>query len=420
MHVALACPDLTGHLNPMTTLGGELARRGYQVTVFGQSPAARFAEKAGIGYVPIGNSDYEAEIAPGRDRLAGLTGLAALKLTGKLLRDIEAIVLKHLPPALRAERVDAIVTDQVTPSGASVAEALGLPAVMACNALALHQEPGVPPPVLGWPYRPGFFGRVRNRAGNRLLHWAAGPMRRTVNEFRAGHRLPPVGQNLTTGFGLAQLAQQPACFDFPRERLPPHFHYTGPWHQSGRDAEVEFPWDRLDGRPLVYASLGTLQNRLGHVFRAIADGCAGLDVQLVLSLGRADAAWDGPTPANAIIVPYAPQLALLDRAAVVVTHAGLNTALESLARGKPMLCLPVTNDQPGVARRVQWLGAGEVLKPGKATGPRVRALVERLLKDGRYRQAAEKGRDQMAGVNGVKLAADIVEQAFRTGQRVMR
>src|SRR5439155_2876258 len=112
------------------------------------------------------------------------------------------------------------------------------------------------------------------------------------------------------------------------------------------------------------ASLGTMQKRLQHVLRAILDGCASLNVQVVLSLGKKEAAWDGPVPANAVVVPFAPQLTLLDRASLLVTHAGLNTALEGLARGLPMLCIPVTNDQPGVARRVEWLGAGEVLKPG--------------------------------------------------------
>ena len=163
-----------------------------------------------------------------------------------------------------------------------------------------------------------------------------------------------------------------------------------------------------------------LQNRLGPVFRAILDGCAALPVQVVLSLGGREATWDGPPPANAVVVPFAPQLKLLERAAVLVTHAGLNTALEGLARGLPMLCLPVTNDQPGVARRVEWLGAGEVLKPGRATAGRVRESVGRLLADGRYRAAAERCRDLLKANPGVARAADIVEEALRTGHRVER
>ena len=38
-------------------------------------------------------------------------------------------------------------------------------------------------------------------------------------------------------------------------------------------------------RPLVYASLGTLQNGSEEIFRTIAEACAGLNAQLVISLG---------------------------------------------------------------------------------------------------------------------------------------
>jgi MGT family glycosyltransferase len=260
---------------------------------------------------------------------------------------------------------------------------------------------------------------LRNRLGNRLLGWAARPIRRVINEFRAAHRLRPIGADVTAGGEeLVQVAQQPAFFDFPRERLPDHFHYTGPWHEPGRDTDVEFPWEKLDGRPVVYASLGTMQNRLGHVFRAIVGACATGDVQLVLALGRRDAAWDGPAPGNAVVVPFAPQLKLLDRAAAVVTHAGLNTVLEALARGRPMVCLPVTNDQPGVARRVEWLGAGVAIKPSRATADRLRPLVRAVLTDPPYRAAADDCRRALADSPGVRGAADVIEKAFATGKRV--
>ena len=66
-------------------------------------------------------------------------------------------------------------------------------------------------------------------------------------------------------------------------------------------------------------------------------------------------------PRDPITVPFAPQLELLKRAAVCITHAGLNTALESLTNGVPMVAIPITNDQPGVAARVRWTRSGEVV-----------------------------------------------------------
>jgi MGT family glycosyltransferase len=420
MHVALYCPDMTGHLNPMTTLGRELARRGHAVTVFGLPPAERYAARAGLGYAGIGADVFEKEIASARGRLAELTGLAAMKLTGRLLADIEAVGFRDLPAAFREHGVEAVVTDQVSAAGACVAEVLGLPLAVACNALSLHQEPGVPPPVLPWAYRRGPVANVRNRVGNLALRWAGKPIRRKIDAYRAAHRLPPAaGVLAATPAELVQVAQQPAFFDFPRARLPAHFHYTGPWHEPTRDGDEPFPWEKLDGRPLVYASLGTLQNRLHHVFTAILSACEPLPVQVVLALGRRDAAWAGPVPANAVVVPFAPQLPLLDRAAAVVTHAGLNTALEALARGLPMVCVPVTNDQPGVAERVRWLGAGEVIRPGRVTAARLRPLLEAIVKQPRYRAAAGECRTKLHAAPGVRGAATLVELAFTTRRKVL-
>lgn len=421
MHVALVCPDMHGHLNPMTTLGRELARRGHRVTVAAQPESRTKAERAGLGFVPVGMPEDESgETAADKATLGDLTGFAALRFTGELLTKTAAIGLRDLPGVLREIGADAVVADQVSPAGVSVAEALGLPFVVACNALAMHQEPGVPPGTLAWPYRTGVLARLWNRAGNLVLQFAARPIYKIVNDYRRTHGLDSIDMGTKHGYGLAQVSQQPGFFDFPRTELPPHFHYTGPWHEPERDKSVSFPWSLLDGRPLVYASLGTLQAGLRHVYQAILDGCSTLDAQLVLALGSPTAVWNGAVPANAVVVPFAPQLELLDRAAAVVTHAGLNTALEALARGKPMVCLPVTNDQPGVASRVTWLGAGVMLRPAKATPDRVRAAVTAVLTDAAYRTAAERCAGQMAEVNGLQVAADVIEQALTTGTRVDR
>jgi MGT family glycosyltransferase len=130
---------------------------------------------------------------------------------------------------------------------------------------------------------------------------------------------------------------------------------------------------------MIYASMGTLQNRLGHVFHAIAEACRGLDADLVISLGGGGAAEGiGKLPGDPIVVPFAPQLELLARASLTITHAGMNTALETLAYGVPAVAIPVGNDQPGVAARLKWSGAGEFLPLSKLRADRLRGLVERV------------------------------------------
>jgi UDP:flavonoid glycosyltransferase YjiC (YdhE family) len=105
---------------------------------------------------------------------------------------------------------------------------------------------------------------------------------------------------------------------------------------------------------------------------------------------------------------------------VAITHAGLNTALESLAQGVPMVAIPITNDQPGVASRLEWLGVAKVVPPTRLTVPRLRASVRSILSERHYRARAQQWKAEIGRADGLKLAADIVERAIETRQPVLR
>jgi hypothetical protein len=76
-------------------------------------------------------------------------------------------------------------------------------------------------------------------------------------------------------------------------------------------------------------------------------------------------------------VNQAPQLPLLGRASLTVTHAGLNTVLESLAQGVPQVAIPVSYDQPGVAARIAHHGTGLVGSLDGLAAPRARGAPAR-------------------------------------------
>ncbi|PQO45771.1 glycosyltransferase [Blastopirellula marina] len=405
MHYGLLTLELHGHLNPMTTLGAELVGRGHQVTLLGSSRAKPFAERAELNWEPLVDS---AEINAGWDKLGELSGLAALKHTGQMVKRNATATRDELPAIIAARQIDALLIDQFAPAGALVAEQQRLPYVVACNALAGHLHSSVPPAPMNWPCGRGPLSRLRNHLANRIV---GSLFDRFAGAGGPGAVSPLMLTDLDRQWGNAMISQQPACFDFPGHPRPIHFHYTAPWHAEGRDEQIAFPWERLDGRPLVFASMGTLQNKLRHVYAAIAESARGLDVQFVLALGSPDAVLDAPVPENVIVVPYAPQLKLLDRASAVITHAGLNTTLEALARGLPMLCLPVTNDQPGIARRVEHLGAGLVLSLGRASAGRIRQALQTIMDNPRFRNRATSLRDEMSGLDGPRMAAEIIEQA---------
>jgi MGT family glycosyltransferase len=257
--------------------------------------------------------------------------------------------------------------------------------------------------------------------GNATYEWIFSGVLRTINRQRRAWDLPPA-RNFNALFSpLAHVSQLPAALELPGRRLPPGFHHTGPWTDPEARASVDFPWSRLDpGRPLVYASMGTLQNGILQTFRMIAEACAGLDLQLVISLGGGkDPALLADLPGDPVVVGYAPQLELIKRSTLTISHGGLNTALESLACGVPMVVLPVTYDQPGVGARVEWSGVGRSIPVERLTVERLRDAVRLVLSEPAYRERAGRLRSSIEAADGLNRAADVIEGAFGTGSRVV-
>jgi MGT family glycosyltransferase len=166
--------------------------------------------------------------------------------------------------------------------------------------------------------------------------------------------------------------------------------------------------------------MGTLQNRLIWVFQTIASACEVLDAQLVISLGGSAKPESLPDlPGNPLIVEYAPQLKLLEKATLMITHAGMNTTMECVKNGVPMVAIPVANDQPGVAARIAWTGAGEVLPLSRLNVPRLRAAIQQVLTQDSYKNNATRLQAAINRAGGVRRAADIVEQAISTNKPVL-
>jgi len=217
---------------------------------------------------------------------------------------------------------------------------------------------------------------------------------------------------------LAVITQTPKEFDFPGIPWPAQFHYAGPFHDDEGRGLVPFPWEQLTGKPLIYASLGTLVNGLEDVYKHILKAVEHLeDVQVVLSVGKNISPENlGRIPSNTIVVRSAPQIELLKRAALCITHAGLNTVLESLAHGVPMVAIPIGYDQPGTAARIAHHGVGEFMELDELTTERLRGLIEKILQDLSYRERADYFRKLISKTRGLDVAADIIEQAFHKYQ----
>jgi len=277
----------TGHLHPLTALGRQLARRGHQVTVFQVADAEPVIRAAGLGFWPIGSADFPLGSLRVKDqRLGRLQGMKALGFIFERFCRHSAVVLRDAPRAMWAAGIDALIVDQAEFAGGTVAERLGLPFATVILTLPLNLDPEVP--FCGFhAYLESSVGaRLRTAAGNARVRALASGLCGLVNRQRQAWGLRPKANLDDFHSDLAQVAQVPAGFDFPQRRLPAQWRYTGPFLDAGGRRSVAFPWERLDAsRPLIFVSMGTLQNGVKCIFRAVAEACAAFPVQTVLSLG---------------------------------------------------------------------------------------------------------------------------------------
>lgn len=419
-NIGIFCLPMPSHLNLFLALGEALARRAHRVVFLGLTDNERKIRAAGFDFL---STDPDS-LAPGTftnlKKSIGKRGTFGAMLAQGRFDEVryEAILRRGPELAVRAA-LDGIVVDQAEACSGSVAEVTELPWVSVASALSMNVESGVPLLFTTWSYSANRLALLRNRAAHFLLDVATRRTRGIINRYRKTWGLPPLSRINDAFSPFAQISQQNAEFDFPRRELPQCFHYVGPIRSQAR-ATVAFPWEKLNGDPLIYASLGTV-NQHSRVFHKIAKACAGLDAQLVLSLGGAGNLEDfRRLPGSPLVVQFAPQIELLDRAAVTITHGGLNTTLESLAAGVPLVAIPINFDQFGVSARIRWTGTGEFIKPRKLTAGRLRSAVTRVLRDPCYRESARKMRDSIQATNGAERCAQIIEQVIATRKPVLR
>jgi MGT family glycosyltransferase len=387
------------------------------VVYFQVADLERPIRAAGLEFRQIGREDFPLGALRARDEeVCKLKGLAALRAGQRGIKRKARMLFRDAPAALRDEGVDALLVDQIEMAGGTVAEHLGLPFVSVAVALPINLDTSVPPCIFPWPHRSGVWARLRNRMGNAAFEWFFSGSLRTINRQRRAWGLPLARDFQALFSRLAQVTQLPAALELPGHHVEPHVHHTGPWTDAAGRAPVDFPWERLDaGRPLVYASMGTLQNGVLRTFQMIAEACAELDLQLVISLGGGqDPALLGNLPGDPVVVGYAPQLDLIRRSTLTISHGGLNTALESLAQGVPLVVLPVAYDQPGVGARVEWAGVGRSIPVGRLTVDRLRDAVRMVLCDPAYRERAGRLRSSIEAADGLDQAANLIEAAFGT------
>jgi zeaxanthin glucosyltransferase len=423
LRIGIVSLPVSGHLNPMSALARKLQSRGHDIVLLSIPDTEPFVLAAGLKFVPVGEDAFpigtlmEVErLFSIQDRWGGLefTFNLMAQVTGRLLRPLASIVCR--------EKIDALVFDTYQPYLELAALNLKIPYIHVSNAVHFDTSGATPLCFFDWPHEDTSEARARNLEGMARFRKLLEPSVAVAKEYASEVGLTVDWTDpAATISKLAWITQTPKQFDFSSSQWPAHFRHTGPFHDGFGRLDIPFPWERLIDAPLVYASMGTLQNGLERVFRMMIDAArTRQDLQFVIVVGnKLDPAQFSNRPDNVILVSSAPQLELLKRAALCITHAGLNTVLEALAQGVPLVAIPITNDQPGVAARIADKHVGEFVPFYQRTSDRLAALIDTVYGDPSYRENARHIQHAIVETDGLTLAAELIEEVLglRKSQR---
>ncbi|MDF2190567.1 glycosyltransferase [Paraflavitalea sp. CAU 1676] len=419
MHFGIISPPVPGHLYPNGMIARELINRGYRVTIYNIPDTQPLIEALGIGFHPIATerfplNTWHTSWAPAR------TGSNLWRHYHVLKQHIAIAkaMLEELPALISQHGIDVLLVDQLQPQGAALAAQADIPFLTLCSILPIAvRRDGRMPPAFAWWHPTGTpLNGLLNRAAHRAAALFSTPYLRMVNHQMRQWQLPAYNSLNDTFSPLLQLGVIPAAFDYPEAAQPPHYIPCGPFVEKRE--QVPFPWASFnkDSRPLIYVSMGTIRNSIAPVYKALLKALEKFTAyKVVLSLGG----WTGNTieldeiPRNILVVGYAPQPELLAQAVLCITHAGPGTVMECVHHGVPMVCIPVTDDQPAMAARVEYHAIGRRIPWRKVNAAKLERAIREVLTDARFTEKCRQLSATIQKDSGASKAADAIEAALK-------
>ncbi|WP_432190310.1 macrolide family glycosyltransferase [Streptomyces sp. Tue6028] len=394
-----------GHVNPSLPIMRELTRRGVNVTYYTSDEFQAVVEDAGCEF-----RGYPANtLGPADIAEATRTG-GPVRVVARILQATETL-LPFLLTDLEADCPAAIAFDSNAIWGRMAAASLGVPTISLMTTIMIGGKD-----LSGLTSRE-WFQSVREAVPGVPATRSA--KRRVVRRF--GKQLYPPAPGLPMRGDLT-IFPVPRWMQSANPRIDERCHFVGPTISlEGRNGHPEPELATvLDGpEPLILVSLGTLHAGSDAFFRACFEALAGLPARVLLTIGpHVDPARLGRPPANTLIRASMPQLEVLRRTAVFVTHGGMNSALEGLACGVPLVLVPQQVEQLVIARVITDRGAGVVLRHNLSNRPvpaaELRAAVEHALTDSSLRTAAHAMGSSLGEEGGAVAAAEAI-QSFLCG-----
>ncbi|WP_205759928.1 macrolide family glycosyltransferase [Arthrobacter sp. PAMC25564] len=390
MHFSFISIPAAGHVNPTLAVVAELVRRGHRVSYFTAANFAPQIEEAGAAFHASG----ENWMALLPDQGPGLParGQLMLPMMKRVFEDLRAS-FPVLVEQLKEDPPDAVCFDAMTISGSMAAEKTGVPAIALMPTYATNEHfsirtllPAAPRPemVEAW-----------TTAGRWLVEFAA----------EQGVRAPRMFDGPPAPFNIVFI---PRAFQPMGETFDERFQFVGPC-VGGRESHAE--WTHEGPKPLLFISLGTTPlNRQPDFFRMCMEAFGQGKWDVAMAVGeQTDPGSLGPVPANFQVLAFFPQLLVLRHADVFLTHAGMNSTMEALYFGVPMVAFPQQPEQEATARRLTELGLGLQLAAADLTPSALLDAVSGVSGDPRIRRNVAGMSLAVREAGGAEAAATAIE-----------
>ncbi|MBZ0280258.1 MAG: glycosyl transferase [Anaerolineae bacterium] len=378
-----------GHVNPTLPVTAELRRRGHEIIYYNDEEFRPQIERTGATFRP-----YPGTPPTSADIIAAVNG-SLIDVT-LLVLDSAARLLPGLITEIQREQPDLVIYDSLALGAALAAHRLGVPTIASISTFVLK----------------GARGMITLRDMLRIMGQFVPRIPRFSRARRAlvkayGQPLPDSLVPVVGDFNLVFTARelQPET-DFVDAR----FAFVGPSIDPNSRANTDFPFEQLTRKPLIYISLGTIHTADRDFYQQCFEAFSASPGQVIVSAGSTDLGMLGQIPDHFIVRPSVPQLEILRRADLFITHGGMNSVQESLYFGVPMVVLPQQTEQLFNGRIVARAGAGLLLEAGgRVRADHLRAAADRLLGDSAYRETAQRLGDALRAAGGYTRAADLIE-----------
>ena len=387
--IVFFCIPAHGHTNPTLNVVRELTARGHRVVYYSYDDFREKIEDAGAEFISCNGFDAQMHLT----REEGAKVGSDLALSAQVLVDTTLALDEPVCRQMEQLKPDCIVADSMAVWGKAVAKKLGIPYVCSTTTFAFNRE----------------SAKIMPHSLKETLSMitSMGKVNAQVKRLKQrGYPVKSILDLIGSDETVHTVVYTSPLFQPCAETFPEHFAFVGPSIRPAR-SEVE-----KTGEKLVYISMGTVNNDMLPLYQACIEAVKGTHWQVILSVGdQVDAGKLQKLSENVFVHSTVDQIAVLEKADAFLTHCGMNSASEGLYFGVPLVMLPQTSEQGGVAARVEQLGAGLRLK--KTTPEAIRGTLETVMNDPSYRDNVKKIAESFRASGGAKAAADCIEDCLR-------